>query len=697
MQKLLENIEKYILYSTVFLFSLAVLPISPNPFVVTKLAILTFGVVLSLLALSAKTIYKGELKLNLSTFDFPILLIAVAYIASTILRTPNKMEALVLPGTTVIIVASILLYFLINQLAHSAKEGISKVLIASSAVFSLFIILASLGVFNAIPQLPAFIKQVNYSPEGGYLPSAIYLLTVLPIAVAGFLSNKDITAKVMAGVGSALILVGIAISVYKILPGKPLSPRFPDFNTSWFVAIDTLKESPLLGVGPANYLTAFNRFKPLSFNQTDLWGIRFSTANNFYLTTFTETGLLGAAGFILLIMSIYKLLKKGFKERKLVGWGFAGAAPLISLALLIVLMALFPATLILVVLLFVLLALNSQVTKTNLNLTTQAAHQEGKLDAQTVSSRLPAILVTLPIIALVILVIINSSKYLRAEYTFRKSLNQLSQNQAIQAYDTMRQAIQINPLVDRYHASYSQVNMALANAIAQSAITPDAEGKTREVTDQDRANIAQLIQQSIREAKSTVALNPLRSGNWEILARTYRAIIPFAQGADQFAIQTYAQAVALEPTNPNLRISLGGVYYAIGNFDAAARVFELAVATKQDLANSHYNLAFAYQEIGQLDAAVQQMSIVLSLVDRNSTEYEAVAKTLEDMQAKRDEITKSGTENLNAPQEAEQILEPPLDLPEGSEPPEAPITPTPTPTEEEEAAVTPQITPTPRP
>lgn len=100
MVRTLENIEKYILYAVILLLPITALPISPNPFVVPKIAILVFGVGLILLVRAARIILEGHLSFSAGKFDFPVLLLAFAYILSAILRTPNKMEAYLLPGTT---------------------------------------------------------------------------------------------------------------------------------------------------------------------------------------------------------------------------------------------------------------------------------------------------------------------------------------------------------------------------------------------------------------------------------------------------------------------------------------------------------------------------------------------------------------------------------------------------------------------
>jgi tetratricopeptide (TPR) repeat protein len=690
MEKILSKLEKYIIYAVVFFLPFIVAPISTNPFLLIKLAVLVFGVGLALFVKAIKVIVSGKLEFSMSNFDLAVLLFAVAYILSTIFRTTNKMEALLTPGTTTLVVGSVLLFFLINQLPKQAKETATNLFVYSGTVVAVLSLLATVGLFVQIPQLPAFLQIRSFTPEGGYLPTAVLLAVMIPLAVGALISEKNSRKKAGFIVSLAALVLGLGLSIYNILPGKPNSPRFPDFSTSWSVAIDTIKESPLLGAGPGNYLTAFNRFRPITYNNSDLWAVKFSTANSYYLTMMTETGLLGLAVGGLLILTIYRVIKRDFKEKSLVGWGFAGSASLVSLVILLVFAALFPMTATLIVALFILLSLNAETKVTTLNLKSEVTTAEGMPAAQGVASRLPALLITFPVIALVIYSGFFATRYLRAEYKFRQSINALAQNEAIRAYDTMREAININPRVDRYHASYSQVNMALANAVAQNP----------EITDQDRANITQLIQQAIREGKATVALNPLRAGNWELLGRIYRAIIPFAQGADAFAAQTFAQAVALDPVNPNTRIALGGIYYATGNFETAIRVLELATSTKPDLANAHYNLAFAYSEAGRIDEAINQMTLVLSLVDRDTQDYEVARQALEDMEARRGEVAKQPSESLTPPEEApEPIITPPIELPEDAEPPESPVTPTPTPEEgeEETGTVTPQVTPTPAP
>lgn len=680
MEKLLAQIEKYTLFVIVFLFPFLVISTSPNPFVVPKLTLLSFGLGFVILLRAIRTISAGKLEFSLGSFDFPVFVLAVAYILSTIFRTPNKMEALLLPGTTTIFVGGALLYYLVNQFKESEKNFLANLLFYSATVYSVFTLLSFSGLFAKIPQLPAFYKAAGFSPEGGYIPTLIFLGSLLPIGVGALISEKEMAKRALKGVSVFLVVLAFAVSIYQILPGRPFAPNFPSYNTSWSIAIDSLKASPLLGVGPGNYLTAFNRFRPIGYNSTNLWAVRFTTARSAYLTTFTEAGVLGLAGLLLLIYAVYKMVRRDFKEKRAVNWGFNASSALISLILVLASMLFFPVTVLIVFTMFVLLALNSSSKHTTLNLTTQASSEMQGLSTQAVASRFPALLITIPVIVFVGLFFYRAYRVIAAEYQFQRALNYLVANDAAKTYDTMRAAISLNPTVDRYHATFSRINLALANAIAQKASQNGPDGQPQQLTDQDRSNITTLIQQSINESKSTVALNPLRASNWEILGQTYRSLTGLAQGADDFAIQSYRQAVALDPINPNLRIALGGVYFAKGDYDNSVNVFQLAASAKPDLANAHYNYALALDRKGALDQAISEMTLVLSLItDKNSQDYQVAKKALEDLQAKKKTAQPASGEGLTSPQTPVPSITPKVELPEGSEPPAAVLTPTPTP------------------
>ncbi len=681
MNKTLEIIERYVLWGTLFLLPLAMAPFFANQYATAKIIVLVVGVIILLLIKALKIISTGKISISIGSFDFPVILLGASYLASGILNTPNKLEAFFLPGTATVVVAGTLLYLIINQETNEEKKALPQLLFISAVVASIFSLLSAANVFSSITALPAFMRVDGFSPLGGTLPALMFFIAMIPLGIRAIISETDMPKRVFWGVSLALVVFGAVISGFNALPGKTTSVVLPSLNTSWTITIDSLKVSPLLGMGPGNYLTAFNNFRPLEYNSTDLWQIRFTAARNFFLTAITETGLLGLAALILLIYSASRIYKSSSKDWKLMDFGKSDSATIASLTVVAILLVLFPSNIVITPLLFVLLALNASVHSLNLGaISTTNRSDEVR---EQFASRLPVLVVTLPLVIALFALIYFGAKITYAEYVYKQALDAVAANDGRKAYDLFQKAITTSPYSDRYHTSYAQLNLALANAIAAN----------ENITDEDRATIAQLIQQAIREGKSTVALNPTRAGNWEVLARIYQAVIPLADNADAFAAETFRQAVALDPINPDLRIALGGIYYGAGDYANAIRIFELAVASKADLANAHFNLAYAYQQNGQIDAAIQQMSIVLSLVERDSQDYEIASKALEEMESLRDqaqaETPEGEGENLEAPEEPEQVLNPRINLPEDAEPPAPSVSPTPISESEGSASPTP--------
>ena len=640
----LAKLEKYILYLTIFLAPVAFIDLFSNFFDIPKVLVLALGVALTLLIVAVRALLGGKLTVGLSNFDFPLLLLLVAYLLSAFIRTPNKMDAFFFPGAATIIAAGVLLYFLFNSVGTN-KKALGATLFLSGTLVSVFYLLAAAGILAKISFLPQFVKDSSFSPLGGLLPQALFVGILLPIGIALVLAEKEAVRKLFFSASLAVTTLALAVTIFNILPGKPNSPALPPYATSWVVAIESLKQSPLLGVGPGNYLTAFSRFKPLEYNATPLWAVRFTTATNFPLTLLTEAGLLALAALVL----IYWKVLKGLREKLSGGFDYEKGL-FVSLALSLVLLLIFPASIPLLVLTFVLLAANARVNEVTIPLSAGGA----------VGSRLPAAILTLPVIVGLGILGYYGGRAFLAEYQFRRAINFLVANDGKGSYDTLIATIGLNPYVDRYHASYAQVNLALARAIAQN----------EEITDADRTTISQLIQQAIREGRATVTLNPQRAGNWENLGRTYQSIMAFATGADAFAITSFNQAVALDPTNPNLRIALGGIFYSLGRYDEAVRTFELAVLSKPDLANGHYNLAIALREKGNLEDAIAQLNAVLSLVEKDSEDYNLVKTEIENLEKKLPAKEAEGTESLTPPTPAEEpVLKPPLTLPEEATPP----------------------------
>jgi tetratricopeptide (TPR) repeat protein len=81
----------------------------------------------------------------------------------------------------------------------------------------------------------------------------------------------------------------------------------------------------------------------------------------------------------------------------------------------------------------------------------------------------------------------------------------------------------------------------------------------------------------------------------------------------QSAIQSYQQAIKLDPTLSKPHNNLGLAYAALDRLDEAAAAFTEAVRLKIDYAEAHYNLGVAMMLLGKKQQAEQQQRILTKL------------------------------------------------------------------------------------
>lgn len=684
----IEKIRDYILYITIGLVPLVFVPFLPSPLISTKVIVLVVGVSLALIATAAVIIKKGSLQIKITVFNLAVILFTLASLLGSYFRTPNKFDAFFLPGTATVIIASAIIFFLLSSSEDKRKSiYIQTTLIISAVVVAIVTLLSFLGLLSFIPGLPGSINEAYFSLVNGILPSMVFMLVILPLAITRAVRSKDNLKRGLFAVASIFMTISLVIGLFFYVSkataeNVPAGLKLPTYGSSWGILVDTLKVSPLFGTGHGNYITVFNRFRPAAYNTTDVWNLRFNSAHSFFVTYITETGIIGLAAVGLLLYIFIRLFKNHIVTRsksankELIEVNLPGVEILVSLTFLIVSMLLVPASLTLIMLLFVLLAIADKGKDTVIPLKTV------QYDAGA-ASRAPAIVVAIVFVTLSGFSLYKVSRVTAAEFYYQKALSSAAKNDVQPTFSNLAKAIRTYPGTDRYYITLSRLSLAAARSIAQK----------EEITDQDRQILANTIRDAINSAKQAVALNRTRAVNWEILANTYRAIIPVATGADQFAIQTYSQAIALDPLNTDFRVALGAVYYQLGDFDSSVEVLKLATLTKPDHANARFNLAAAYREQGEIEKAINEVTIVLSLVQPDSQDFEFAKAELERLQ----QMAGSGLEPSTGPAAGQELtqptqekeLDPKLELPEGAEPPEAP--------EEIDEKATPSSSPSPTP
>jgi len=400
----------------------------------------------------------------------------------------------------------------------------------------------------------------------------------------------------------------------------PMSP----FRYAWYAAIEILKNptTALFGIGIDNYASIFSKVKDVLYNSSSLWQIQsFNVSRSTILNVLTEAGVFGFGFLLLIILTTFKAV---LREPKIA---------LLPIAYIILIVTLFPPSLTVFLLFFLTLTIIDE----------QQKHKRNLLDVNL--ANYPILYIVLPVIIFVFIAIAGFflSKTYIAEFQFKQAIDALTRNDSKELYEKQRQAIITNPFIERFRINFSQTNLLIANTYAQKI------SQQKDPSPQDRQTITQAIQAAIEEAKSAVSLNPQKASNWENLAIIYRNLLNMAQGSDAWAVSSYQRAILLDPQNSQYRLSLGGVYYSLGNYDDALRFFEQAVALKPDWSNAHYNFAWALYQKGNYQRAIEEMQSVVLLLQNNkkSDDYK---KAQEDLKAFKYKV--SSTQDSGPPQES---------------------------------------------
>jgi tetratricopeptide (TPR) repeat protein len=433
------------------------------------------------------------------------------------------------------------------------------------------------------------------------------------------------------------------LDVYKLVK---LGWVYLDISSAWVIAVETLKNNPIFGVGPGNFVEAFSRFRPVSFNATKLWSNTFGVSSIGILNIWTELGTVGLA--------IAAIIGSMVLKKKKNGWAF-------KVILLGLLAFILPPNFLIWFLLFWVLSTSWGEVKT----------VKLFLPLGEKGVNIMPYLVSLLLLALTGFGGYKMARATLGDYFWRQSLLATSKNDGSGAYNNQIKAIGMNPTLADYRAVYAQTNLALA----QNFLNVE---KKEDLTEENKQKASTLIQQAVREGQAAVNLDQRVSAYWSNLGSVYKSLIGLVDSTLDWSVQSYQQAAILDPVNPNINMDLGSIAYGAGDYASAERYFEEVVKDKTDLANAWYNWAYAAKKQNKLQDAVTRLDQAVKLVPADSTDYDKANKELDSWKKELEEAVKKYQEQLKQQQAAATQQQQPTDE---KKPAEQPLTtPQPLPT-----------------
>jgi tetratricopeptide (TPR) repeat protein len=599
-----------------------------------------------------------------------------------------------LHGSAITWVAYILFYFVAVSHLKSVSQIRTAIytLLGSATLVALVTLMSYFGAYLPI----SFAKAANFTPTGSSFSTAALLLLLLPVTMINFIQSKNGTMAMVSAVLSSLfivtvILIGgdsstglgvlasplylalyatiflvvyyfrksnlnktitllaipVILSVLLLILGyapfaqnNPLFQKrvnFPreiqlSFGNSWKVSSAIISNTPLLGTGPSTFLFNFVNHKPVEFNQTNYWLVRFDTAYNEFLQVFGTLGLLGLLAFVYFAVIVVSLGLHGTRS----GDHLLSRSLSVSAIVMVVLLLVHASSPVLWIVGIAILAMLMDAHKSygkaeELSIGIKASKLT---DSNLIVGDILPFIIFVPVALFVFWVFWNLFLGISADVNHRLALDSASKN-GLETYNRLRDAERFNNFIDVYHTDLAQTNFALANALAASK-GPSQASPAGSLTDSDKQTIQTLLSQSIAEARFAVALSPRNPQNWEILASIYRQISGVAQNALDFSLDAYGHAIQQDPLNPVLRLNVGGIYYSIKNYELATRFFTDAANLKPDYANAYYNLSIALRDKGDLKnaIAVAQQTVTILQANPQSPDYKTASQYLADLQAR---------------------------------------------------------------
>ncbi|MCG2690109.1 tetratricopeptide repeat protein [Candidatus Parcubacteria bacterium] len=370
-------------------------------------------------------------------------------------------------------------------------------------------------------------------------------------------------------------------------------------RASWKLALDGVKENPVLGSGVSTFSYIYSQYKPAAILESDFWQLRFDRSGSHLAELVATTGILGILSYLILILIfglitylIISTVKTKGLSKKLAGEvDETGAEREERKVLILPFFITFIALLVsqffyyqnatLGLFFFLVLALGSVVFS-------------GRKTKVFKFGDFPEMGLVFSILFWVLLTTIvfgyfTLGKNYTADVYYRQYLKDPSTN-----LSKLEQAARLNGKEMIYHLALA--NDYLANFRAEAV---EAAPDTQKITN--------LVALSVKEVKSAIEVSPKMVATYEMAGIVYSTIRPAADGAIDWAKKSFESALELEPTNPATLTQLALLYLAEDNQEKGRELLERAVANKSNYVPAQIQLARLESEAGNSEATQERL------------------------------------------------------------------------------------------
>jgi len=480
---------------------------------------------------------------------------------------------------------------------------------------------ASVGVFRFIfACLTLWCLAILNFPPAWIL---LIIMTISILAYKIYISGRQKNIKTSNMIMPVIMVSVAVIFLFGIIGGREQKSLFPTIpnearisaKESLLITGRSLREGFAFGSGQGNFAYNFSKFKSQSFNDLDVWQLRFNKADNYIIELIATTGILGTLawlgllGFILFVR-IYTDEKRintdhgsdksGEDSQKQDNKSVIGEYPFsicVYPFLTIILAQFFYSSSTLLLFTTWLLIIISVAP-----LVQDAQEIRVKKIFENVPETLLAVNVLLGVIAILFAAfLINVSGKYRANVAFAQIANTETEYSANDKQAIIINAMKLDKKNSLYPISLTRVYLSQIKEEIKKAPSEQSSNLLRD-----------LAEAVVNSAVRATELSPNSVSAWELRGSVYRDIYSVVSEAETAILSSFETAINLEPLNPILLTELGKAYILTGDNAAAQEALNKALELKSGYEEAKIQLAIVKDKTGMSEEAIGELEAIAS-------------------------------------------------------------------------------------
>lgn len=482
------------------------------------------------------------------------------------------------------------------------RQGILRIALAFEAVLAVFLLFVydqPIGWYTTILAAVLILGYLNAA--SGKIRASWLLIPTLTIAVA---------------------VLGLFLNTQTLLraniPGDVALP----LQHGAKVTLQSLTHQPFVGNGQGTFDSVFSMYRPIGFNATALWGLRFVRSTNVWFHLTSTTGILAtlalAALTLLVLWRLFRILQRtSFDD----GWWWYHCAMFIAGCVLVFTTLVAPINLLLSFFLWMIFGLTF-ISEKNSDASSVAPRPRAQSNGSLAAS-----LGFAGVTILALIFVYFFSRLWIADMHMARAATMITQQKKLP--DIQTQITDVISLTPREQLPYFSL---AENLLVQAQIGAQAKNA-------DTAALAKLLAASAAAAKTGAEQYPSFAGSYEAQAKALQNIDNLIGKPSDQTRDAWQQAIKEDPNNPQLVMNLGQYYLALArtqteadkpgilsddgkkSLDLAQQSFQKATTLKADYLEPQLNSALVLRLQGKPQEAV---ALLEKLAQKNPNSTDAL-------------------------------------------------------------------------